>query len=78
MLPPEAGVMANELRGEEFTGAAPPPGDGQHRYFFTVSAVDIGSLDIPAGATPAILGFMIRGHIVGRGKVMETAETPAN
>jgi len=78
ILPPEAVVMPNELRGEEFTGAAPPPGDGQHRYFFTVSALDVESLDIPAGATPAVLGFMLRSHIVGRAQLMGTAETPAN
>ena len=76
-LPPEAVVMANELRVEEFTGAAPPPGDGPHRYFFTVSALDVESLDLPAGATPAVLGFMLRGHIIGRAQLMGTAETPS-
>jgi Raf kinase inhibitor-like YbhB/YbcL family protein len=77
-LPAQAVTMANELRGEEFTGAAPPPGDGVHRYFFTVSALDVESLNIPAGATPAVLGFMLRGHIVGRAQLMGTAETPAS
>ena len=78
ILPPEVVAMANELRDEEFTGAAPPPGDGQHRYFFTVSALDNGSLDIPTSATPAVLGFMLRGHLVERAQLMGTAETPAN
>ncbi|MHC5796723.1 YbhB/YbcL family Raf kinase inhibitor-like protein [Lacisediminihabitans sp. FW035] len=77
-LPPEAVTMANELGAEEFTGAAPPPGHGSHRYFFTVSALDVESLDIPAGATPAVLGFMLRGHIIGRAQIMGTTETPAD
>ena len=70
--------MANELGADEFTGAAPPPGHGPHRYFFTVSALDVDNLDVPAGATPAILGFMLRGHIIGRAQLMGTAETPAS
>jgi Raf kinase inhibitor-like YbhB/YbcL family protein len=77
-LPPQAVVMANELGAEEFTGAAPPPGDGEHRYFFTVSALDVEHLDIPAGATPAVLGFMLRGRRCGRAQLMGTAETPAD
>jgi Raf kinase inhibitor-like YbhB/YbcL family protein len=77
-LPPGAVTMANELGSEEFTGAAPPPGHGPHRYFFTVSALDVEHLDVPAGATPAVLGFMLRGHIIGRAQLMGTAETPAD
>ncbi|MET4781974.1 YbhB/YbcL family Raf kinase inhibitor-like protein [Glaciihabitans sp. UYNi722] len=76
-LPAGAVTLSNEMGGEEFTGAAPPPGDGQHRYFFTVSALDIGELDIPAGATPAVLGFMLRANIIGRAQLIGLAETPA-
>ncbi len=76
-LPPGAVTVPNELRGEEFTGAAPPPGDGQHRYFFTLSALDIGELDVPVDATPAVLGFLVRGNIIGRAQLMGLAETPA-
>ncbi len=75
-LPPSAIVVNNELRSKDFTGAAPPPGDGVHRYFFTVSAVDVESIDIPDGATPAVLGFVLRANIVGRAQLMGTAETP--
>jgi Raf kinase inhibitor-like YbhB/YbcL family protein len=76
-LPPSAVTLRNELGTEEYTGAAPPPGDGQHRYFFTVSALDIGELDVPAGATPAVLGFILRGNIIGRAQLIGLAETPA-
>ena len=76
-LPAGGVTLPNELGGEEYTGAAPPPGDGRHRYFFTVSALDIGKLDVPAGATPAVLGFMLRGHIIGRAQLVGLAETSA-
>ena len=75
-LPEGAIVLPNEMRGEEFTGAAPPPGDGEHRYFFTVSALS-GTLDLPKGATPAVLGFMLRDQLLGRAQLMGLAETPA-
>jgi Raf kinase inhibitor-like YbhB/YbcL family protein len=75
-LPGEAVVLPNEMRGEEFTGAAPPPGDGRHRYFFTVSALS-DTLELPQGATPAVLGFMLRGIILGRAQLIGLAETPA-
>jgi Raf kinase inhibitor-like YbhB/YbcL family protein len=75
-LPDEAVVLPNEMRGEEFTGAAPPAGDGRHRYFFTVSALS-DTLDLPKGATPAVLGFMLRGIILGRAQLVGLAETPA-
>ena len=76
-LPEPAKLVKNELGELAYTGAAPPPGDGQHRYVFTVSALDTDHLDIPDGATPAVLGFMLRGSIVGRAQLVGTSETPA-
>ena len=75
-LPEGAIVLPNEMRGEEYTGAAPPPGDGEHRYFFTLSALS-DTLELPKGATPAVLGFMLRGIILGRAQLVGLAETPA-
>src|ERR1700712_67544 len=74
-LPEGAVVLPNEMRGEEFTGAAPPAGHGEHRYFFTVSALS-DTLELPAGATPAVLGFMLRDIIIGRAQLVGLAETP--
>ena len=34
-------------------------------------------LEIPAGSTPAVLGFTLRNHIIGRAQLMGIAETPA-
>lgn len=70
-------TINNEMRAEQYMGAAPPPGDGEHRYFFTVSALDIAALEIPADATPAVLGFTMREHIIGRAQLMGLSNTPA-
>jgi phosphatidylethanolamine-binding protein (PEBP) family uncharacterized protein len=58
-------------------GAAPPAGHGVHRYFFTVSALS-EKIEIPADATPAVLGFTLRESLLGRAQLMGTAETPAS
>lgn len=76
LLPAGAVTVANELRSESYTGAAPPAGHGEHRYFFVVSALDIAHLAVPAGATPAVLGFLLREHELARGVTVGTSITP--
>lgn len=75
LLPPGAITLPNELRLERYLGAAPPAGHGEHRYVFTVSALDVERLDIPAGSTPAILGFQLASHVVARAQLTGVSET---
>lgn len=77
LLPEGAITVANESRAERFEGAGPPPGDGEHRYVFTVSALDVDHLDLPAGCTPAVLGFVMREHVIARAQLTTLSETPA-
>jgi Raf kinase inhibitor-like YbhB/YbcL family protein len=76
LLPAGAVTVANELGDEEYTGAAPPSGHGEHRYFFVVSALDVPHLELPGGITPAVLGFRLRTHELARGMTMGTSVTP--
>jgi hypothetical protein len=69
-LPEGAVQVRNDAGGREFMGAAPPPGDGPHRYVFTVYAVDKESLGLDADATPAAVGFNLRFHAVGRAQLI--------
>jgi len=73
-LPGSARVLPNEQRTERFIGAAPPAGTGVHRYFFVVDALDVETLDIPAGSTPAVLGFNRHFHTLARGVLVGTAD----
>ena len=75
LLPAGAVTVANEYRSEQYAGAAPPAGHGEHRYVFIVSALDVAHLDVPAGATPAVLGFMLRTHELARGATTGTSIT---
>jgi Raf kinase inhibitor-like YbhB/YbcL family protein len=76
LLPTSAITLPNEFRLERFLGAAPPSGHGEHRYVFTVSALDISELSIPAGSTPAVLGFTLRDHLLARAQVIGISSTP--
>lgn len=73
-LPAGTTVLPNESRTERFIGAAPPEGTGVHRYFFVVDALDVGTLDIPPGSTPAVLGFNRHFHSLARGILIGTAD----
>ena len=58
-------------------GAAPPPGDGPHRYVFTVYAVDQEKLGPDSDASPAVVGFNLRFHAIARAHVIGEYEVPA-
>ncbi|WP_042380108.1 YbhB/YbcL family Raf kinase inhibitor-like protein [Streptacidiphilus melanogenes] len=75
-LPAGAIHVRNDYGTRDFGGAAPPPGDGQHRYVFTVYAVDQEKLGPDADATPAVVGFNLRFHAVGRAQLIATYEHP--
>ncbi len=47
-------------------GVCPPQGDKPHRYIFTVHALKLDKLDVPADATAALTGFMINGNLLGK------------
>ncbi|OXM50430.1 YbhB/YbcL family Raf kinase inhibitor-like protein [Amycolatopsis alba] len=75
-LPEGAFQLPNDARAARFLGAAPPAGHGVHRYFVVVHALDVESLGVPADATPALLGFTMTSHVLGRAVLVATAETP--
>ncbi len=73
-LPAGAFQLRNDAGLARFIGAAPPPGNGRHRYFIVVHAVDVASLGIPRDATPAFLGFNLFSHTLARAMIVPTAE----
>ncbi|MEU0468083.1 YbhB/YbcL family Raf kinase inhibitor-like protein [Amycolatopsis sp. NPDC006131] len=76
-LPAGAFQLRNDAGLARFIGAAPPAGHGPHRYFVVVHALDVESVGVAADATPAVLGFTMSGHTLGRAVLIATAEIPA-
>lgn len=73
-LPGRAIQLRNDSGMRRFIGAAPPPGHGPHRYHFVVHAVDVESLGLDDQATPALLGFMLFSHTLGRAMIVARYE----
>ena len=72
-LPDSAIVLRNEDGDRGFGGAAPPRGTGTHRYVFVVHALDVPSLDLDPGSSPAVLGIRCFVHGLARGILTGTA-----
>lgn len=57
LLPKGARQNATDFGGPGYGGPCPPAGDKAHRYQFKLHALKVRALDIPAGATAALVGF---------------------
>ena len=58
--------VRNDFGTKSYGGAAPPPGDQVHRYYFVVHAVKEESLGVDADASPAVVSFNLAFKTAGR------------
>ncbi|MCU1404211.1 MAG: hypothetical protein JWQ43_514 [Glaciihabitans sp.] len=65
-LPEGAWQIKNDASIARYLGAAPPAGSGKHNYYIAVHALDVESLGIDHGASPAFLAFNASGHTLAR------------
>lgn len=72
--PPVAGALQlkTDYGVPGYGGPCPPVGDKPHHYIFTVFALDTGELELPENATPALAGFMLRGHTLAKASLTAT------
>ncbi|WP_132994318.1 YbhB/YbcL family Raf kinase inhibitor-like protein [Gordonia zhaorongruii] len=75
-LPDGAVTLKGDAGLAQFVGAGPPPGHGPHRYIFVVHAVEVESLELPEGSTPAFLGFNLYSRAIARGSLTGVFELP--
>jgi hypothetical protein len=73
-LPKGTFQLRNDGGQARYIGAAPPAGHGKHHYYIVVHAVDVESLGLDKGATPAFLGFNLFFHTLGRGMIVPEYE----
>jgi len=65
-LPGKAFHCRNDGGAKAFLGAAPPPNDQPHRYFFVVHAVGEDSLGVDSDVSPAVVSFKLAFKTLGR------------
>ncbi|MDQ4501479.1 YbhB/YbcL family Raf kinase inhibitor-like protein [Sinomonas sp. ASV322] len=75
-LPDGAVELKNDGGFAGFVGAAPPEGHGPHRYIVTVHAVDVERLDVGPDTPPALMGFQLFFHSLGRAQLTGYFEIP--
>ena len=76
-LPEGSVVLANSAGFPGFMGAGPPAGTGRtHRYHIAATALDVDALDLPAGASLALVHWVASGHTLGRAVIVGTAASP--
>ena len=71
-LPDGAFHVRNDGGGLNYMGAAPPPGDQVHRYFFVVHAVGEDTLGVDSSASPAVVSFNLAFKTLGRAIIQGT------
>jgi Raf kinase inhibitor-like YbhB/YbcL family protein len=74
-LPGDAFHVRNDNSGRRYDGAAPPPGDRPHRYFFVAHATDVAdlrTLGIEDGTSPAAVSFNLAFHTLARAVLVST------
>lgn len=77
LLPAGAITLRNDGGFPGFVGASPPPGHGDHEYYFVVHSVDVEALDITADASPAMVSFQLFFHATGRAIIHAPFGIPA-
>jgi Raf kinase inhibitor-like YbhB/YbcL family protein len=65
-LPQGAMQVATDFGAPGWGGPCPPAGDKPHRYVFTVYALKVEKLELPAGATASLAGFMVNANSIGK------------
>ncbi|MEP7058146.1 MAG: YbhB/YbcL family Raf kinase inhibitor-like protein [Caldimonas sp.] len=65
-LPAGAAQGRTDFGSAAFGGACPPPGDKPHRYVFTVHALKVEKIDVPADASAALVGFMVNANRIAK------------
>ncbi|CAM05157.1 hypothetical protein A8924_6319 [Saccharopolyspora erythraea NRRL 2338] len=71
-VPEGAFHVANDMGEHAYGGAAPPPGDRSHRYYFAVHAVDTEKLGVDGTASLAVVNFNLAFHTLARAIITPT------
>jgi Raf kinase inhibitor-like YbhB/YbcL family protein len=65
-LPAGARHINSDFGTAAWGGPCPPVGNKPHRYNFTVYALKVEKLELPATATASLTGFMVNGNMLAK------------
>src|SRR5574342_267061 len=65
-LPAGAAQVSTDFGGPGWGGPCPPAGDKPHRYVFSLHALKVPKVDVPANATASLAGFMVNAESIGK------------
>ena len=65
-LPSGAKQGTTDFGAPGWGGPCPPAGDKPHRYTFTVYALKVPKLELPANATASLVGFMVNANTIAK------------
>jgi Raf kinase inhibitor-like YbhB/YbcL family protein len=68
-LPANTRQINTDFGAPGYGGPCPPQGREPHRYTFTVYALKVDKLDLPANATASFAGFMVNGNSLGKASI---------
>ena len=78
LLPPGAVQAVTDFGAPAFGGPCPPPGDAAHRYVITVHALRTDHLEVPEGATSAVVRFILHAHTLATASLTARYARPAH
>ncbi len=64
LAPEEAVQVITDFGHEGWGGPCPPEGRDPHRYNFVLHALDVEAIDIPDGASTALVAFLVAGATI--------------
>ncbi len=65
-LPPPALQGRTDLGTDAYHGPCPDKGDAPHRYVFTIYALNVATLPVPADSSGAMVVSTLREHLLGK------------
>ena len=68
-LPEAARQINTDFGAPGWGGPCPPQGRVPHRYTFTVYALKVDKLELPANATASLAGFMVNGNALAKASI---------
>jgi Raf kinase inhibitor-like YbhB/YbcL family protein len=69
LLPAGAVQGRTDFGTTGYGGPCPPAGDKPHHYIFTLYALKVEKLDVPADSSAALIGFYVRANQLGSAKI---------